>query len=134
MKLSDILDSINGSRHKGIYGLTPKEADDGLGGQLAVQNLQEKFGKKHLFYDKTESKKREEAFFSKDSNALYHPGRFCLVDLDFARDFQKGHKPKRAAICRITKVDFSGVKLIFFNFKKGIFTKIHFFQILFFLK
>ena len=109
---TEVIDSINESSHKGIWGQTPTYAEKEEN-QLALELLRRKFQPTEGFLSKKEQENLEKEFFSKKKNQLLAPGRYCLADVEFSKNISKGHSPKRSQIFAIHSIDFSQEPILF---------------------
>ena len=125
-KQTGIVDSINASPHKGIYGLLPKvcyflthhinwkielfwnwishshaKDVDSEDGQFTLRLAKEKFAPKDLLLNEEDSNSFRKEFFSKKENKYFSKNRLVLADLNISNKLNKGYQMKRGLICRI---------------------------------
>lgn len=111
--ISEVVDSINGSPHSGIYGLLPKDIDSSTEGEFTLELLRRKFAPNDHFLSTVEQQKLEEEFHSNPKNKLLKVGRYCLADVRFSSNLSKGFTPKRSVICKIKAIDFRQKPVLF---------------------
>ena len=107
-----MIDSINESSHKGIWGEKPVDAEKEEN-QLTLELLRRKFQPTDGLLSQKEQEHLKNKFFSKRKNQLLAPGRYCMADVEFSKNISKGHTPKRSQIFAVHSIDFTQEPILF---------------------
>ena len=108
-----MVESINKSPHKGLYGLVPEEIDSSVQGEFTLELLRRKFAPTDHLLSKEEQGKLKQEFFSKPNNRLLKVGRYCLASVNFSTKFIKGYMPKAGLVCVVKAIDFTQRPVLF---------------------
>ena len=113
LTFAEVVESINKSPHKGLYGLVPEEIDSSVQGEFTLELLRRKFAPTDHLLSKEEQEKLKQEFFSKPNNRLLKVGRYCLASVNFSTKFIKGYMPKAGLVCVIKAIDFTQRPVLF---------------------
>ena len=103
-----VVDSINSSPHKNLYGLLPSTVESDAG-ELTLKLAREKYGKPSGLLSDSEEKDYEKEFYSKKENKYFKKNHFVLADVSLSKKLLKGHNLKRGLITKIIGNDYSNI-------------------------